>query len=307
MHKDCACWEESCACIDSNTPTIKVKENHSKLLSELLIALGPLIDSRLKKLCNEFCYQNKHEIQCTLERNGPSKIENHLCDWGNASYLWIIETLFNLKRLKRVSSFPENNRKKYFSKILYSTPFRERFKDWRFNRRIRVPKYIQPLHASANKIFWSMCDNENVSFIAQKLFIPEAELLAVSKNIEAELLKRRKSYVLAGANASTFNHTPYDSEESAELADTRNSPDAHHDRVAVLNAFSKLDWQEQYLVDSMVIGSATARSMLVLFEKYNISLGKSAGLEPLTEQKIYYHLRKTLIKLKSLMEKSSKP
>jgi hypothetical protein len=271
---------------------------------QIFSQLEALINKRATQLCKDFCYHNRYEYTCTVDKNWTlAKEDSALCDWGNASYVWITEDLLKLKSLRELGNESPQSAIKCSSKVLHSQVFKERFKDWRFQRRIRVPDYIKVLDADAKKIYWSLCDNDVPDNIAQQLGRPVSEINIIISQIQKELLKRKKSYLLdnnkvssldaAGAEVSAENLTSLivqqgQSVEGAQLTE------------AVMQAYAKLDWKEQYIIDAMVIGGLKAASVLEALQSMNVSLDNKTPATELTDQKIYYFLRKTILKLKNL-------
>ena len=100
----------------------------------------PLITFHTNKLCRQFCYGNRYRFRCSLPHplsGAPDDAAG--CEWGNASYGWMLEELVRPERLARFDGREGAGIQNYLFTIASSLPFFERWKDWRFGRRVHVP------------------------------------------------------------------------------------------------------------------------------------------------------------------------
>ena len=130
----------------------------------------PVINYQTSRFCKRFCRENQYRFKCSLAlpQGNPPK-EASLCEWGNASYGWMLDDLTKSKRLLKYSGRNDSTLFNYLYQIANSLPFYERWKDWRFGRKIHVPTYIQDLGPSAARIFLALRTSQDMHMIAQNL------------------------------------------------------------------------------------------------------------------------------------------
>ena len=106
----------------------------------------PMIAYQTDRFCKRFCAENKYLYRCSLESPwGNAPRDALLCEWGNASYGWMLNDLTSENRLTRFKGTHGARIQDYLYRIANSLPFYERWKDWRFGRRIRVPDYVKDI------------------------------------------------------------------------------------------------------------------------------------------------------------------
>ena len=278
--------------------------DHYNLDQEQLFGiLNDLINSKLNSLCKKYCFNNRYQYQCTIDLLwGLNEPDNSLCEWGNASYAWILNELVHDNRLQKIQGENNSSITKYFGKIIHSITFIERFKNWRFQRRIRIPEYIKAIDIDAHKIFWGLCDNENPLNIAQRLNRSEPETLSIIKRINEELAKRNRSHLLD--LSQTISLTSYiNCEEQGNEVDIPIEDKSHEQTMLeekVKEAYDQLTWLEQYIIDSMIVDSLSAKAVLASLRQQNISLDEKTQAADMNIQHVYYFFRKTLAKLKEI-------
>lgn len=281
--------------------------NESQLRDKVFHRIEHLIEKRTVQLCKEFCYQHRYEYYCTVDGKwGVSCEQSALCEWGNATYAWMLDDLLKSNRVKPFAGKSSESTVKYFSKIIHSQIFKERFKDWRFGRRIRVPEYIKVLDKDAQKIFWRLCDHDEPENIAQQLGRPFHDVAQVVERIHRELHRRNKIHLLLGTTNVAMDEL--DEGETLNIAGTGRCAASQYEqwyeeeraKETVMNAYRKLSWKEQYVLDAMVVDGLKAGHVLQALRSIGISLTDDVPPSELTEQKVYYFLRKTMVKLKKL-------
>ena len=277
--------------------------NYNLDREELFTILDELITTKLSTLCKKYCFKNRYQYQCTIDLLwGINEHGNPLCEWGNASYAWILSELTHDNRLVKIQGEDNSSITKYFSKIIHSITFIERFKNWRFQRRIRVPEYIKAIDIDAHKVFWGLCDNDHPRNIAQRLGREELEVSAIINRINEELVKRNRSHLLDLTQLSMQSSHNIDSEQDNEsqIAIVDKTYEQIGLESKVKNAYDQLSWLEQYVIDSMIIDGLSAKSVLDSLIKQNISVDEKVEPADMNIQHIYYFFRKSLAKLKQI-------
>ena len=150
-------------------------EEFRKILNK---RIHPMIMATNQRVCKTYCLLNRYEYKCTIDDSwSKNDVRSLLCEWGNASYAWILEDLTNKKRLMNFKGVNGVLIEAYFGSIVHSVPFLERWREWRFGGRIKVPKYIQSLHECASKVFFKMLEKDVVPNIAQQLNLSEGQVI----------------------------------------------------------------------------------------------------------------------------------
>lgn len=262
-----------------------------------------VVRPRVVHFCKKYCFDNRRQYRCTVDPSwSVAPRDSALCEWGNATYLWMLEELCSEKRLERVRTGAVSSVEGYWHTLVNSLPFWERFKDWRFQRRIRVPAYIKALDVDAHRIFWMLCDHDDVPNMAQRLGRNEQEVAQVARDIQrilhergrTELLRRIEVISLTGLIDADGNET------ELPLPTTDVVPEDRELHAKVRAAYEKLTWQEQFIVDAMVTDGLSARAVLQALVDQNISLDGVTLPHMLNVQHVYYFLRKVLSKVAKL-------
>ena len=278
-------------------------ENYNLDREELFTILDGLINKKLNTLCKKYCFKNRHQFHCTIDLLwGINEPGNPLCEWGNASYAWILDELTHDNRLKKIQGENNSSITKYFSKIIHSITFIERFKNWRFQRRIRVPEYIKAIDIDAHKVFWGLCDNDHARNIAQRLGREELEVGEIINRINIELVKRSRSHLLdlTQCPQPSPHNEGSEQDNEAQIAIEDKTYEQIELESKVKNAYDHLTWLEQYIIDSMIIDSLSAKSVLESLIKQNITVDEKIKPADMNIQHVYYFFRKTLAKLKEI-------
>lgn len=264
-----------------------------------------MVAPRLPTLCKRFCGNNRQRYHCTVDphwtRAGAGA---HLCDWGNATYVWTLDQLIGEARVERWRDQDPSSIGRYFGKVLYSVWFMERFKDWRFQRRIRVPPYIKAIDVDAHKIFWGLCDHDTVPNMAQRLNRAETDVARIVRQIQCELSARNKLMTLQSRQTVPLDHHSEDEDYGTDAVLV--SPELSHEQQVlndqVQQAYQQLTWQEQFVVDAMVVDGLGAKEVLASLLEQGVALDGSSSPATQSIQTVYYFLRKTLTKLRNLAQ-----
>lgn len=277
----------------------------------LAIEIDSVIRRKVDTLCKAHCGRNRKEFRCTIDTTwGLNRSDASLCEWGNASYGWMMEQLCSPQRLARFEGRGGATLIGYLSHIARSHMLSERWKDWRWQRRIVVPDYILALDADAKRVYWWLCDGDSAPNIAQRLGRVESEIVALVKRIGLECNKRGYYYRFSRGEADTL---PVDSEPFSEDDDAVSEFDVPiyvdfesewlRDRVRA--ALPLLEWRQQFILEAMVIDGLSAKAVVAALQEQGICLRD--GLDPgkLTIQQVYAFCRQAIDRLSELCDFST--
>lgn len=266
--------------------------------------LHPLVWQRTIDLCKKFCGANRKLYKCTLDSAwGLQDNVSASCDYGHGSYTWMMDDLISNKRLLNYQGRNGASLLNYLTTIAYSHMFKERWKDWRWQRRNTVPDYIKDLDVDAKKVFWWLCDRDTVPNIAQRLQRKESEIKVLKRRIIAELQKRGYSYRLEPditVSLGSLNNSD-DTEDASEwdIPVNDNTVEIEDLRKKINEVWNKLEWKEQFVLEMMIVEEMSAKAVLKALREEGISLQDDLINKECTEQQVYYFTRKTLAKLKA--------
>lgn len=262
----------------------------------------PLIRAKTRKLCRQYCHENHFHYQCTIIPELAYKCRDvDLCDWGNHSYSWMLEDLCSAEHLSRFTG--ENGAKltTYFFAVINSLPFYERWKDWRFDRRIRVPTFIEEISPIAGKCFYWLRDEYIPEVMAQKAGVTVKEIEDVLERIMDELTERGKLHLLTKAStvSLTSDDPDEDKDEESQMDITDSSWDPSQAQLnkMIRTGLGKLTPVEQFVLEMMVIEERDAVEVLEAFRKSGISFKEGVSPDKLDRQQLYYFKRTALAKL----------
>ena len=258
------------------------------------------------RLCKRHCQNNRYEYACTIDQGwGRPMSTHHCCEFGNASYAWIMH---DLVRPGRLANFKGRNGARlewYFSKIVYSIPFRERWRNWRFGKQLRVPDYVNEIDPDAGKVFRWMANDEALANIAQRLGRDESTVARIRRKIGIELVKRGRLHMLIRRKMISLTGMNMQGDDGDEatlgLQADISSFDPPLEKLEIAErlwkAWDKLNAAEQFVLDAMCIDSQDAKTVLNGLKRANLSI--RPGLEPAatTRQQLYYFKRKCCEKL----------
>ena len=266
----------------------------------------PIISFQTEKFCRRFCNENKYMYSCTLpEKWGKAPVNAILCEWGNASYAWMLDDLTNTKRLTKFEARDGSSLGNYLFYIANSIPFYERWKDWRFGRRVHVPIYIQDIGPESGHIFLAMRSGDNTALIAQKLAKSENDISIIAQQIIIELTKRNRLHLLNPPKTVSLTGMQNDEDNNAIEADialSDMSPEQLDENLRLKEAWKKLSVTEQFILEAMVIEEQDANDVLEALKKLNIQINEKIPASDTDRQQLYYFRRKTLKKLSKLLE-----
>lgn len=269
----------------------------------------PIISYQTNRFCKRFCKENRYRYQCTLFSDwGSGRGDSLYCEWGNASYTWMLDDLANDSRLKQFKGTDGARLGAYLFHIANSLPFYERWKDWRFGRKVHVPTYIREMEDDAAKVFLALLNGENFIMIAQKLGREETEIGSLVQKIISTLTKRKRLHLLNPPQTVSLTNleaegATYASESGSQLDVSVSdlAPEDLERRQQLKVAWSKLDAVEQFVLEAMLVEDQDASDVLRALQKLGIALSASVSASDTNQQQLYYYRRKTLIKLEKLM------
>ncbi|HEY9050635.1 MAG TPA: hypothetical protein VIQ03_03765 [Gammaproteobacteria bacterium] len=267
----------------------------------------PLIDFQTSRFCKRFCNENQYLYRCTLKPPmGSMHPDAAWCEWGNASFGWMLNDLSHENRLLKYQGINGAGLFDYFYQIANSLPFYERWKDWRFGRKVHVPTYIQALSPDANKVFLALRAGDNIAMIAQKLSRSVSDIEQLAQSIIHVLTEKKRLHLLNPPKlvsmTESFDDLDADqSDRQIELASYDEPIDLQEDKQRLQQAWSKLDPVEQFVLEALLIDEEDADDVLAALGKLQLSIKKGVAADQTNRQQLYYFRRKTLAKLADQM------
>jgi len=267
----------------------------------------PMIDFQTNRFCKRFCAENQQLYRCSLSQPiGSAKGDSALCEWGNASYGWMLDDLCKPERLKKFEARNGAGLFGYIYSIANSLPFYERWKDWRFGRKIRVPAYIRSIDERADKVFYSLRSQQDIQSIAQQLALPKNDVETIAQQIITCLTKRHKldlldPPVMTSLTRLTQDETD-DATHQADIAAYDEPPEKRQQREQLLLAWGDLDAVEQFVLEALVIEEQDASEVLEAMVELDISIKPGLSAQDTDRQQLYYFKRKCLSRLAGVLK-----
>ncbi len=269
--------------------------------------IHPIINYQTARFCKRFCFENRYRYACSLEQPiGPASKDALLCEWGNASYGWMLNDLSNSKRLLRYEAKFDSSLNNYIYSVANSLPFYERWKDWRFDGNVYVPTYIQQLHPDARHVFYGLRAQESTALIAQKIGRCEQDIQQLSRDIIVCLTQKNRLHLLNPPSTVSLTELNSDSAENDEytqgdIPSYDEAAEITEQKLNLHSAWGKLDPVEQFVLEALIIEQQDAEDVLVALSKLNISIKQGVAAHQTNRQQLYYYRRKTIVKLNQLM------
>ena len=269
----------------------------------------PIIRHQTSHFCRRFCYENRYRYRCTLQHPlGGAPSDAPLCEWGNGSYAWMLDDLTKPERLLRFESQNDAPLEGYFFAIANSLPFYERWKEWRFGKRVHIPTYLHALCDMAAKIFLGLRRGENIELLAQHLNQPVDEVRVCARAIVLELTKRNRLHLLQPDRTVSLSdvgpHQDEDEEAGAldwDIPSADVSLEKNQEQERLRAAWQQLDPVEQWVLEAMLVEEQDAGDVLQALCKLQLRIDAHVPPENTSRQQLYYFRRKTLAKLATLM------
>ncbi len=266
----------------------------------------PFIQFQTDTFCRRFCQGRHRHARCTLTppQGASTKHLNSsdpLCDQANASYTWMLDDLTRATRLKKIEGTSEGQVASYFKTIANSLPFYERWKNWRFERRVNVPSYIVELDPQAKAIFLQLRGGCNSALTAQNLGLSENHVRDIADRIVITLTQRKRLHLLNPDTTESLQQANSDAGEEAEIGDERYAPDKAAYSAQLASVWRKLSELEQFVVEALVIENQDANAVLHALSTLNMPLKSGQAAEANNRQQLYYFKRVTLEKLQRML------
>lgn len=275
-----------------------------KKVNELI---APVIQYQTNRFCKRFCKENRYHYACTLNPPVCSPPPDcSLCEWGNGSYAWMLDDLSHSNRLLRYQAKNNATLFDYCYVIANSLPFYERWKDWRFGRKIYVPEYIRAMGKTAVIVFYGMLSQHNIEQISQNLSQPVEAVKKLSRQIVQVLIQKKKLHLLNPSQhvslSPDFEQMNSQSELEAETATIDKPIEVIEREMRLSKAWKKLTPVEQFVIEALVIEDQDAQIVLDTLRKLDMSIKEGTVASETDRQQLYYFRRKTLAKLHTLLQ-----
>lgn len=269
----------------------------------------PMIAYQSCRFCKQFCYDHKYRYACTLTKpwgNPPAGAA--LCEWGNASYGWMLDDLTSPERLRKFEGRHNARINDYIYRIANSLPFYERWKEWRLGKRLHVPTYIQSLHDDASAVFIGLYKQNTAAQIAQKHSLDEQLVTSLVDQIIILLTQRNRLHLLdpprtlslSGLNDHGDDDAATDTPLQADIPWFDSDPGDTEIAEDLRAAWRQLSTAEQFVIESMLIDEQEAVDVLAALSKLDITICDGVPADQTTRQQLYYFRRKTLVRLAKL-------
>ena len=270
--------------------------------------LQPVIHFQTNRFCRRFCAENRHLYRCSLTQPiSTARADAAMCEWGNASYGWMLDDLCKPDRLQNYEARNAAGLFDYLYCIANSLPFYERWKDWRFGRKQRVPGYIQSIGEQAGKVFYALRSQQDLQGIAEQLKMSRKELDGIVQQIVSALTKRHKLYLLDPPLMTSLTRVaeddPHTSAHQSDVAVFDELPEHRQQRELIQEAWHQLSVVEQFVLEAMVIDEQDAGEVLQALALLDISIKPGVPALESSRQQLYYFRRKALARLAELMAK----
>ena len=267
----------------------------------------PIIDFQTSRFCKRFCNENQYLYRCTLKPPmGAMHDDAAICEWGNASFGWMLNDLSRANRLLKYQGLNGASLFDYFYQIANSLPFYERWKDWRFGRKVHVPTYIKSLAPDAARVFFGLRAGNSLEMLAQKLSRPLIVIEQLAQAIVRVLTQKKRLHLLNPPKLISMTESVDDGESDMEdrqieLASYDETPEIQEDKQRLHQAWSKLNAVEQFVLEALLMDELDAEDVLTALRTLHMSIKKGVPAEQTDRQQLYYFRRKTLAKLAGLM------
>ncbi len=263
--------------------------------------IEPIISYQTTQFCKRFCRNHRYQFRCTLPQPLSGAPADALyCEWGNASLGWMLDYLVGGRRLLRYEGRDGASLYAYLYAVANSLPFYERWKDWRFGRRVRVPEYIRELGDDAPKVFHALQHGDAIPLIAQQTGIDEATCADLAERIVLVLTQRRRLHLLNPPQVGSLSHGDGDEEFEQEFESPGAGPELQVEHLQLAEAWQQLTPEEQYVLEAMLVEERDALEVLECLASLNIAIHPKVAPADTDRQQLYYFRRKALAKLTRL-------
>lgn len=281
-------------------------ENDAAARKKVNDLIAPIIHYQTNRFCKRFCKENRSRFKCTLKSpTGSPPADAILCEWGNGSYAWMLNDLSSANRLKKYRANNNATLFDYCYVIANSLPFYERWKDWRFGRKVYIPTYIQALGKKAVTVFYALRSQQSLEQISQQTSQSVDQTKKLSREIIKLLTQKNRLFLLSSSQNVSLSHdddTKTLSTVESETATYDEPVETCEENLLLSKAWKKLNPVEQFVIEALVIEEQDADIVLNSLKKLDISFKANVTAEDLDRQQLYYFRRKTLAKLHTLLQ-----
>ena len=281
-------------------------ENDAAARKKVNDLIAPIIHYQTNRFCKRFCKENRSRFKCTLKSpTGSPPADAILCEWGNGSYAWMLNDLSSANRLKKYRASNNATLFDYCYVIANSLPFYERWKDWRFGRKVYIPTYIQALGKKAVTVFYALRSQQSLEQISQQTSQSVDQTKKLSREIIKLLTQKNRLFLLSSSQNVSLSHdddTKTLSNVESETATYDEPVETCEENLLLSKAWKKLNPVEQFVIEALVIEEQDADIVLNSLKKLDISFKANVTAEDLDRQQLYYFRRKTLAKLHTLLQ-----
>ncbi len=273
--------------------------------AEVARLADPVIRYQTEQFCKRFCHDNRFRYACTLQRPwGSAPPGAPLCEWGNASYGWMLDDLCSERRLGRFEGRGQAGLGAWFYQIANSLPFYERWKNWRFGRRVHVPAYVAELGPLAARVFLALRNGDASPLIAQQLGCAQAQVDELARRIVGELAGRGRLHLLDPPRGESLSAPDGEGGGGGQrdLPSLDPSPEQAEWRTRLGEVWPQLSVTEQFVLEAMVIDEREANDVLQALALLDLPVAEGTPASATNRQQLYYFRRKTLARLARLME-----
>jgi hypothetical protein len=269
--------------------------------------IHPVIEYHTALFCKRFCEQNRFQYRCSLNKPwGTQSAQAALCEWGNASYGWMLNDLSSANRLLKYQAREGASLFDYLYRIANSLPFYERWKDWRFGRKVHVPGYVIAIDERAKSIFYALQSGLSSQLLAQKLKLKVDEVERITRDIVIQLTRHHRLYLLDSPKTQSLTASgENDEHEGSQQMDVAVIDDEYlqqDEQQHINKAWKTLDTIEQFVLEALVINEQDAKQVLKALSKLDIVIKKGVRPQDTSIQQLYYFKRKSLSKLQQALE-----
>ena len=260
----------------------------------------PMIEFQTSRFCQRFCRENRYLYRCSLSQPlGGAPDDAASCEWGNASYTWMLDDLCKPQRLQKYEGRNRASLFDYLYSIANSLPFYERWKDWRFGRRQQVPTYIRELGENAAAVFYALRGNHSPAQIAQDLSLEADAANALIGKIVLELTRRQRLYLLDPPREVSLTVVGGTHQRDIPVVD--DEAEQQLQREQLNQAWSQLDAVEQFVLEAMIIEEQDAEDVLQALKALDVSIKPGVPAAQSNRQQLYYFKRKAMVRLGTLL------
>jgi hypothetical protein len=282
--------------------------NNAFARKKVNVLIEPVIRYQTNRFCKRYCRENKYRYRCSLiPPLSGARNNSAMCEWGNGSYGWMLDDLTKSQRLQKYQQKNGASLFSYLYQIANSLPFYERWKDWRFGRKVHVPTYIQDLGPLATKVFLALRANEDINQIAQKLVQEKTAIESLCHEIIILLTDRNKLHLLNPPATISLTDSATNEQTGAssqiDVASFDEPIELHEEKLQLQQVWKQLSTIEQFVLEALLIEEQDAKHVLKALGTMNVSIKKDVPADKTTIQQLYYFRRKALAKLSDLLNK----